>query len=33
MNITIRNVTEEDLPQVVEIQIKGWQSAYKGYEI
>lgn len=30
MDIKIRNVTENDLPAVVDIQIKGWQTAYKG---
>lgn len=30
MNIIIRNVRKEDLPSVVDIKIKGWQSAYKG---
>lgn len=30
MNIIIRNVTEYDLPDVVDIQIKGWKTAYKG---
>lgn len=29
-NIIIRNVKEEDLPAVVDIQIEGWKSAYKG---
>jgi len=30
MDIIIRNVRKEDLPSVVDIQIKGWQVAYKG---
>ena len=29
-NIIIRNVRKEDLPDVVDIQIRGWQTAYKG---
>ena len=29
MDVIIRNVKEEDLPSVVDIKIKGWQSAYK----
>lgn len=30
MEVIIRNITEEDIPHVVEIQIKGWQTAYEG---
>lgn len=30
INIKIRNVKKEDIPSVVDIQIKGWQTAYKG---
>ena len=30
MRITIRNITEEDIPQVVDIQVEGWKAAYKG---
>ena len=30
MQIKIRNITEKDIPQVVEIQIRGWQIAYEG---
>lgn len=30
MDIIIRNIRKEDLPSVVDIKIKGWQSAYKG---
>lgn len=29
-NIIIRNIKKEDIPSVVDIQIKGWQTAYKG---
>lgn len=29
-NIIIRNIKKEDIPQVVDIQILGWQTAYKG---
>ena len=29
-NIIIRNIKEEDIPKVVDIQISGWQTAYKG---
>ena len=29
MDVIIRNVREDDLPAVVDIKIKGWQSAYK----
>lgn len=29
-NIIIRNVKKEDIPGVVDIQISGWQTAYKG---
>ena len=28
--VIIRNVREEDLPDVIDIQIRGWQTAYKG---
>lgn len=28
--IIIRNVTEKDLPDVVDIQIAGWRTAYRG---
>ena len=30
MQITIRNIIEEDIPAVVDIQIDGWRTAYKG---
>jgi GNAT superfamily N-acetyltransferase len=30
MQITIRNIVEEDIPQVVDIQVEGWRTAYKG---
>jgi len=30
MRITIRDITEEDIPQVVDIQVEGWRTAYKG---
>lgn len=30
MEVIIRKITEQDIPHVVEIQIKGWQTAYKG---
>ena len=30
MDAKIRDAREEDLPDVVDIKIKGWQSAYKG---
>jgi ribosomal protein S18 acetylase RimI-like enzyme len=30
MGITIRNISEEDIPQVVDIQVEGWRTAYKG---
>ena len=30
MDVLIRNVKYEDIPKVVDIQILGWQSAYKG---
>lgn len=30
MEIVIRNITEKDIPQVVDIQVNGWQTAYKG---
>ena len=30
MEITIRKIREEDIPDVVDIQIEGWQTAYKG---
>ncbi len=29
-NIIIRNIEEKDIPSVVDIQIEGWKSAYKG---
>lgn len=29
-NIIIRNVKKEDIPEAVDIQITGWQTAYKG---
>lgn len=29
-NIIIRNVNEKDIPSVVDIQISGWKTAYKG---
>ena len=29
-NIIIRNIEEKDIPSVVDIQIDGWKSAYKG---
>lgn len=29
-NIIIRNIEKEDIPAVVDIQIDGWQTAYKG---
>lgn len=29
-NILIRNVKKEDIPEIVDIQITGWQTAYKG---
>lgn len=29
INIKIRNVKKEDIPSVVDIKIKGWQTAYK----
>ncbi len=28
-NIIIRNIKEEDIPSIINIQIKGWQEAYK----
>jgi ribosomal protein S18 acetylase RimI-like enzyme len=30
MELTIRNISEEDIPQVVDIQVEGWKAAYKG---
>ena len=30
MNINVRNVEEKDIEAVVNIQIDGWQTAYKG---
>ena len=30
MDIVIRKVREEDLPMVVDIKVKGWQTAYEG---
>ena len=29
-NIIIRNIEDKDIPSVVDIQIDGWKSAYKG---
>lgn len=29
-NIIIRSIKEEDIPSVVDIQISGWKTAYKG---
>ena len=29
-DIIIRNIKKEDIPQVVDIQISGWQTAYRG---
>ena len=29
-NIKIRNIKKEDIPQVVDIQIRAWRTAYKG---
>ena len=29
-NIIIRNIKKEDLPEVVDIQINGWKTAYRG---
>lgn len=29
-NIVIRNVTENDIPSIADIQINGWKTAYKG---
>ena len=29
-NLIIRNVKKEDIPKVVDIQIDGWKTAYKG---
>ena len=29
-NVIIRNIKKEDIPQVVDIQISGWKTAYKG---
>lgn len=29
-DIIIRNIEEKDIPAVVDIQIDGWKSAYKG---
>lgn len=29
-NIIVRNVIEEDIPSIVDIQINGWKTAYKG---
>jgi ribosomal protein S18 acetylase RimI-like enzyme len=29
-NIIIRNIRERDIPSVVDIQINGWKTAYKG---
>ncbi len=30
MNIIIRNIKKEDIPDVVDININGWKEAYKG---
>ena len=30
VNILIRNIEEKDIPDVVDIQIDGWKTAYKG---
>ena len=30
MDVVIRNVREEDIPAVVDIQVEGWKTAYKG---
>ena len=30
MKIVIRNVEEDDIPNFVDLNIKGWQTAYKG---
>ena len=30
MNIFIRNIIEDDLPEVIDIQIQGWKTAYRG---
>ncbi|MBE5812479.1 MAG: GNAT family N-acetyltransferase [Clostridiales bacterium] len=30
MEIIIRNITEADIPVVVDIQVDGWRTAYKG---
>ena len=29
-NVIIRNVRKEDIPDVVDIQISSWQTAYRG---
>lgn len=29
-NIIIRNVKEDDIPSIVDIQINSWKTAYKG---
>lgn len=29
-NIIVRNIEEKDIPRVVDIQIDGWKTAYKG---
>jgi len=29
MQISIRNITKEYIPTVVDIQVEGWQTAYK----
>lgn len=29
-DIIIRNIKDEDIPSVVDIQINGWKMAYKG---
>lgn len=30
MEIVVRIITEEDIPAVVDIQVEGWKTAYKG---
>ena len=29
-NLIIRNVKKEDIPKIVDIQINGWKTAYRG---
>ena len=29
-NIMIRNIKKKDIPKVVDIQIDGWKTAYRG---